>query len=351
MCLSALLAVGAVFGAPATKRAPAQNPSRPEGKPIVVNPKAAVSMRPVRGSLGIEAGTAGRQRITTGMSLPKAPERIGASGSTVYGNLVYDAGWNYPNSITEMFSDGRITSLIEPPQGSMGGDVQIVVIYVREGKMHCLAQETFWGETLLGNYEFVYDLETGELVSSNLYGEQEIMFNYAGYDPANDILYGYVEATNGMFFCTASGANPRVFTSVTRMPDDAIHVACMTYNQVSGKLIGFASSKFDGKIIEISTTDGSQTEIGTLTDISDYITGLCYSPWDEAYWYAVCSNSTCAIQLLDPDDFSVISSSPYASLMEFCGMACPDRRKIPASAPGESTLVNSIFADIVNSCG
>lgn len=346
LCLSAVLAAGSIFAASPAKRVPPQGSPQPQGTPALAGQETAVRYGALRQGVGANADTqTKRQRLMSGLGMAKSPLRVGASGATVYGNLIADWTWTYPNSVSEIFSDAQVKPLFNAPQGTRGGDFQIVVMYVRDDKIYCLGQETFWGQDLLGFDEYVYDLETGEQISHTPYGDQEVMFSFAGYDPVKDMLYGYVNTSAGIYYCTAPGENPRGLTPVAKLPDDAVRVNCMTYNQITGKLIGITNIDLGGKVLEISTTDGSQTEIGTVANPSKYVTGLCYSPWDEAYWYAMCTDSGCAIQLLDPEDFSVISSAPYPGLIEFCGLFCPDRRKIPASAPGDATLVSTNFRD------
>lgn len=86
----------------------------------------------------------------SGLGMAKSPSRVGASGATVYGNLIADWTWTYPNSVAEIFSDAQVKPLVNAPQGTRGGDFQIVVMYVRDDKIYCLGQETFWGQDLLG---------------------------------------------------------------------------------------------------------------------------------------------------------------------------------------------------------
>lgn len=347
LCLSALLAVGGVSGASPAKRNAGTAKARPEGKPLVVNPRSAVGLGTRQTGVRAGAGAfAGIHRISGGSTLSKAPARIGATGSTVYGILAWDESGTYPTqSITEVFSDGTITPLIRIPAGPSGGTMSVKVMYVRDGKFHCLSQETASGVFLLGNYELVFDMD-GVLVSSTTYDSDDIMFNYAGYDPIDDKLYGYVETSSAMYYATASGDTPNKVTLVAEMPADAIRVCCMTYNCVNEELVGCGTWADEGKVVRIDKVDGSQTELARLANPSQFITGLCYSSIDNAYWYAVCTNEYSGIQLLDESDFSVTTACPpYATLTEFAGLYCSDVRTIAPSAPGEATLVDIVFAD------
>lgn len=353
--LSVLLGVSCVFaGSPAAKRASGKPAARPSSEQMVVNPKGK-TLHSLKHSAGVNANAINKSHfLGTKETLLKAPARVGASGSTVYGTLAYDGSGTYSECIAEVFADGTLTPVFELPEGEYG-DITVNISYVRDGKMYCLADEIFWGMFVLGSYELVYDIQTGELISMLPYGEEDIMLTYAAYDPVNDTLYGYVDSSTGLMFCSAPGADPMDVTLIAQADaviegeegeeptyPELVSIVAMTFNQVEGKLIGIGDG---GEVVEISLADGSQTVIANLEYPSSYMTAVCYSPLDEAYWYAVCTDTLCAIQLLNEDNFSVVSSVPYADLMEFCNFACIDNKKISESAPGTATLINTIFAN------
>lgn len=344
LCLSVVLGLGTVFaGSPARRMASPGAASLPKGKPVVVAPnavgKARTSGNP---TIGFNAGANTVARLPKSVKNTLGPSRIGPAGATVYGYLDYDSSETMTTGLSEVFLNGTITNIMPALTGPVGMDLSVNYMYVRDGKFYITGMETFFGYVLsVGTY--VYDTE-GNKVETLEYGDEDPVFNYAAYDPVKDMVYGLIETQDGLQYGTATGAEPNKVTVVATLPEGS-NVCALTYNQISGKLIGIQGNQLGKGVLDINTTTGDVTRIGEVEQSSDYITSLAYSPLDGGYYYAVCTQDECGIALLDENTFAQLSYTEYDSLVEFLSFACPDGRKIEDGAPAEATLVNTIFGN------
>lgn len=337
--LSLLIGVSSIFAAVPVKRAAGPSSGAlPKGKPIEVSSTMFKAAGQNAAGYNLSSSTAKVRMPFAIDGTLKAPAKANVSGSTIYGGLMYDGGHTVPIGITEVFPDGKYSSIV-PIEGPNGGNISIVALYVRDGHFYCIAREIFMGIYLMGDYVFEYDMD-GKLLNMTTYGDEDIMFSNATYDVDTDKLYGYVFTSTASYFCTADGATPNVLTSVKEVTADRL--LALTYNSLAEKFIGITKT---GKVVEINSETGAQTEVATLANPSKYNTGLCYSPFDSMYYYAVCTDNEATLQTLDETNFSVLSSTPFISDNQFGCFYCPDVFKINDGAPASPTLVNTIFAD------
>ncbi len=271
----------------------------------------------------------------------KAPWRIGTSGSTVYGAIAVATDYEAPKNVAEVFLNGKITTLpIAFPAGPHGGPMQITGMYVRKGNFVCFVDEIFTGQYIYGSY--LYEISPdGTIVDSKEYGTSDYRFTFMAYDPTKDMIYGYLVINETLYYGTASGSNPLDVTLDNAVTPADWPMAAITFNQVNNKLIGIAGST----VVEIDTATGVQSKIGTIDTPSEYITGMAYSPYDQGYFYAVATDAANGIQLLDENDFSTLSYQKYDSLIGYYNLFCPDLQAVTESAPGEASIVNTIFAN------
>lgn len=335
LCASVLLGVACVFASPDAKRLPGYG-SAPQGQSAAeVNPFGNISLQSVHNSVGSLGGVS--TPSVPARPISGTPARVSDSGASVYGAVTYSNVENIATGLVEVFSDSKVEPLFDMKAPS-GGTLSIKGLYSREGNLYCIAQESK-GLILYGTYLFIYSPD-GTLLNTVRYGNSDILFNYFGYDPKSDTLFGYVETGDEIYFAKASGDAPNKVTKVAEMTGSP--VCAMTYNQVTDRLIGICSSKNGGKVVEISTFDGSQKQIATLTSLCDYITGICYSPLDNAYFYAVITTTGSAIQVLD-NNFKTLSSASYAGQIEYCTLVCPDSQDVAPSAPAEAIFKSIDF--------
>lgn len=293
---------------------------------------------------GVKQFFTGKQRLAKpGMRNVSGPARMGATGATVYGLLRSNSGGNAP-AITEMFADGSMNTIFNlPKKDPQNYTLGPWGMYVRDGRVYVLAEGIYYGIFVMQNEVLEYNMD-GTLVKQTIYDRSnDVPFTTLCYNPKDDTVYGYVlESESGkLYYCTAPGATPNKLTPLTVVKDGA-SVCAMTYNVVDDKIIGITT---EGKVLEISAIDGSQTEVATLDYPSSSVTSLCYSPMDSGYYYAEYTDSAWSIQLLNENTFEVVSKADYDHKMMFAQFYCIDNRKIDLGAPGLPTLVNTIFGN------
>lgn len=349
ICLYAALAVGCLFAVSPSKRSIASGSSTTqESRRLVTRYALTPTKSHIAGGHGINiSGLSSRARLR--LSSPSAaPSRISTTGASVYGNLSYDAGGIRPKGIYEVFPQGQLSVFCElPTVGIIGSNCVLEVnnAYIREGQIYGFAteiMETIFGNFLIGNHFVVYDPD-GTMSSYVTLAENAIKYDFLCYDPVDDMVYGYIMSKNGTFFCTSPGATPNDITPVSQV-SGVDNLAALTYNVVSRKIIGITNADSGGDVLEINPADGTATTVAKLSDPSEFVTGICYSPMDSKYIYAVCTEEHSAIQTLDPETFNVISSVDCGNI-EFTNLFCTDDRKIDLGAPGEPTLVGSYFVE------
>lgn len=270
-----------------------------------------------------------------------APARVSDSGASVYGAIATAPSLSAPKNVAEVFLDGKVETLpVAFPAGPHGGPMQITGLFMRGGNFMCFVDEIFTGQYIYGSY--LYEIASdGTVVSSREYDNEDYRFTLVAYDPSQDMLYGYVVIDETLYFATASGADPLTVTLGGSVNPIDWPMAAITYNQVTNKLIGIAGSS----VVEISTANGTQTKIGTISDPSEYITGLAYSPWDGGYYYVVSTDAVNGIQLLDESDFSTLSYAKYDDLIGYYNLFCPDLQAMSDDAPGDATLTGMLFPE------
>lgn len=306
----------------------------------IQNPLRNVGNAPVKSARS-------RNVSIAGFSLPrvdKAPHCVGPNGGTVYGwlNTCDDSDLC---GFTELTVSGGITNIFGTPMTPNWGDILPFVMYVREDKVVCLGwdYDSWWGD-IYGNCYAVYDM-TGEEVEFVSLPEDEPMMTLGAYDPVNDIVYGYIEASDGNIFVKAPGSNPRDITVIATF-DNTYTLNAFTYNIPKRKLIGITHQANGNNAVEIDPATGKQTVLAHVEQTSVYASGLAYSPFDDGYYYTYASGDDgYGLQLLNENDFSVTRDTKYEDNPTFTSLYSPDVRKIDAEAPRAPVFISSAFKD------
>lgn len=304
------------------------------------NPLRNAAKAPVKSALS-------RKISIPGITLPgaaKAPRRIGPNGGTVYGWLNTCDDYDLCG-FTELTVSGGVTNIFGVPMTANWGDILPFVMYVRDNKVVCLGwdYDSMWGD-IYGNCYAVYDMKGDEEEFVSL-PEDEPMMTLGAYDPVNDIVYGYIEASDGNIFVKAPGSNPRDLTVIATF-DNTYTLNAFTYNIPRKKLIGITHQNNGNNAVEIDPATGKQTVLAHVEQTSVYASGLAYSPFDGGYFYTYASSDDgYGLQLLDETDFSVLRDSKYDESQTFTSLYCPDLRKIDAGAPGAPVFLSKDFKD------
>lgn len=347
ICLALAVGVGSVIAAtPAMRKAnPAITPQA--GNVISENPYAEKTLRSVQ-TPDVLPGV--RSAVVQTASLKpagkKAPAYAGESGSTIYGDLVYDASSAWTLGLGEVTLDAGYTNIVDFSGIGQGGDFGMAFGYFYNGHYLGIGQETIWGFILLGTYMVDIDLATGDKTVTMVSNDATLL-SLAAYSAEDDKVWGFSQnATTGeiSFGHLSDASDPMSeFVAVASLtaddfPGGKIGVAS-TVNQVTNQFIVVSAT---GQVSEINKTTGQYQEIAELADPSAFLTGICYSPIDGGYVYAVCTQEACSIQLLD-ENFAVVNNTNYPGIVEYDLLYCPDTEVIDDAAPAESKLVNTVF--------
>ncbi len=263
--------------------------------------------------------------------------KAGSTGATVYGFMGYDSSSSRTVGVSEVFLDATEDNYFGVSAGPQGYDFTCECMYVREDKIILIGSETFWGYFTMGLWELEYDLD-GNLLDYNALSSP--YFSKAAYSPEDDTVYGFTSYNSETYFASAPGDDPTNLTLIG--PASVSGLMCMTVNQVTGEVLTVQS----GSVVSYDKTTGESSTVGTIEVPGDYLTAIAYSPLDGGYYYGVCrqvADGGCSIDLIG-EDFSQLQTASYGdAVVEWYAFTCPDTQVIEDGAPGESTLVNTVF--------
>lgn len=277
----------------------------------------------------------------------KAPARVGASGGTMYGWVDYDADGTIPEGFVEVDLNGTMRSIVPVPLDKPEYRFVISTSFVREGKIVLMGmqQQKAWGNNWLNNagYVYEYDMEGNQLSKYSVpdYNSTGRFFTVFAYDAEHDIIYGQTNNGRGyqVKWGSASGADPSKITWTANQENVNDVLAALTFNQVTGKIVGVKNS---GEVVEIEPATGVMTKVGELPK-PEYATAIAWSPYDGGYYYGLCTDAQCGIQLLN-EEFNVVSTTDLGRLFEFMNFYTEDVQKIAAGAPGATEYLGSTFS-------
>ncbi len=244
--------------------------------------------------------------------------------------------------LNEVFLDGTYNTLINQYYSPEDEFMDSWVVYLRNGEVHIVGQEMIKGVVPSTVWHLTYDLNGREIDEESFASSTKVM-TLSAYVPSDDKVYGYIEdTTTGIYtYVSAPGDDP---TNVSVVAEgDFLVMNCFTYNAKENKLVGVGAG---GAVYKVDKLTGAQTQIGTIANYSTYMTGICYSPYDNGYVYAVCreaANGGCSLDVLDSETFEVKSSTPYSELIEYYQLITPDVQNILPQAPGESKFVKAYY--------
>ena len=231
-------------------------------------------------------------------------------GSTIYGYLAYSSDWSIPRGFYELNSDGYELKWNDPvlSKYSMYADDG----WFMDGKVCGFAMQMFSG--MIFNYDyFEIDFKTNQIVRFDEYDVNSIesYFVLAVYDEANDKIFGIAEEfESGKFYwASANVYAPGDITLIKAVDYDICHSLC--YNPADGYLYGVNGYN---QFVRI-TPQGDQTVISeyTAADLSNYVTGLVYSPVENLfYWNAVFKDSSSDLYTISLDgEFTPIQNYDF----------------------------------------
>ncbi len=278
----------------------------------------------------------------------KQPKKVTAAGSTIYGYMEYTANSQASSlvGLNELGLDGSFSNIVPLSVGPSKVTFSSTMSYLRNGQFHVIGQEIYYSTYLIGTWHLIYDLD-GNLVEKIALSDDADIFRYSVYSPKDDTIYGYITyeyESDDLYWATAPGSDPTNLKIVGQA--QANHTQCLTYNQVTDQIVGVTSSATGALVVTCDKFTGNQTAIAAVDYYSHYRTAIAYSPIDGGYIYGVCrspENGGSSIELLDPDTFEVLESTPYADVVEWNNFMCQDLKAVDNGAPAVSSLLNSDF--------
>lgn len=161
--------------------------------------------------------------------------------------------------------------------------------WLNAGKLCGISSYEVFGIVIAYNYVELDPL-TGELLlqreidiqSSNL----SSYFTAATYCPEDNRVYGFGLNTDGRAHVFKSANADLTEFSIIKIIDDNQQCASITWNAAEGKLVGVNN---EGALVEIDRKSGAQNTLmqTSVPEWRPYITGLVYSPIDDAYIWNV----------------------------------------------------------------
>lgn len=328
LCLALLIGLGTAFGV-APQRSHGVLPLKVRNHGV----KAPPSMSRAKSATNLPSLGGGAAYFKS--MLPSAMMRVGSSGSTVYGWLGYSNSATAALGFTEInVADGSYaTPLFDNDQ------MAVASTFIRQGRVCVYARMVLMG-MLMGNEYLEYDMETGNVVKTvelNTEDYSQCVVT-AAYDPAKDMIYGYTfnSAGTGYEYFTAPATEPGNFTRMSTQEK------CMslTYDAVNGQLIGVNDSQ---KLVRIDPETGVMTSLASCPVVNTYISGICYSPIDNAYIWNPSNDNGAWLYKISLPDYKFTKICDYPALEEFLSLMCTDTRAIDAKAPGAATIDNVIL--------
>lgn len=250
-----------------------------------------------------------------------SPLKISPSGATVYGYLAYSAvlaegAWQWD----ELYTDGSA------PSTQFQMTEYITAGCIRDGQIQGYGQVQMWGMVSQLFYG-KWDMTTGALIEYyplNLSDLGNAVLSMA-YDPVTDTayVYSYTQNGDGYLFCSVDPDDPEVRTVIKEISNFEEIAVSFTRSTKDGKLYAINST---GLLMTVDPTTGDYTEVmDTGLELSDYITGLCYSIKDDAFIFnANLADSTSALYKIDPEAETCTKLYDFSYFEEYTFIATTD---------------------------
>ena len=261
----------------------------------------------------------------------KSPAKISAENNSLYGFLAYYEAEDY-----SQLGYCRINPETGTYENVVPCDLTGTAVGQKDGKLYMNAYESFWGY-IMGAYNLVYDLETGELLEADeidLDSNINQLFSSAGFDAENGIFYGV----------TFSDTEDRPFTTYNVETKQYTYYApttlcsAITYNQETGEVVGIETVE-DGNtnLISYDPTSGEASVMASVNYFTDYPGGLCYSPEDGGYLWNPNSDDWSKLVLISPAG-EVTELCDLDGYAEFTVLVNTELKKVDANAPGKPSI-------------
>lgn len=277
----------------------------------------------------------------------KAPSRVTAGGSNIYGYLVYSENSEFVNTeafgLYELTENGYELAWLDPIYEELYATASTG--WYTEGKVNGVFPDIFWG-MIFGYYSYSIDFATGELLDlQTLDTNSDVIFYYPKLNTEDNKIYGYAyNMLDGgeLWWAEADADDPGNATLIAFAGSENFCYA-LCYNPTDGYFYGITASQ---NFVRIGL-DGSQTVICPVPfgdDCATYMVGLVFSPVENLfYWNVNYDDDTAALVTITPDgQFTQIEAYHYCE--EFTYFITTDEVVNP-DKPSRPSVVSNEFKD------
>lgn len=273
----------------------------------------------------------------------KAPMRITAGGSSIYGWLAGSSSSDLKAGLYEMTSGGYELKWADPTYAAFNKNT-LKTGWLNNGRICGLFYEMYYGYVMSGAYQEL-DFATGEvLVSRKIDMSDAPSFTICVYNPEDGKVYGYGLNDYSYDYCWMK-CDPKVsdeYEVVKEYKNDHEICYAMTYNPADKTVYGITC---DQDFVKIGF-DGTQEKLFhiNLPGVYYYISGLVYSPAEEKfYWNVNYSNLSSALATISLDG-QIEILRPLSNEEEFCVLFNTDDN-VTKDSPERPAVVEKSFAD------
>lgn len=208
------------------------------------------------------------------------PAKVTSGGSAIYGYLVYTENDDAKKGLYELTKSGAKLSWEAPLS-----KYEIQSGWLKDGKICGFGEDSYYGQIRALNYVEI-DFNSGKLLSQVDIPVSDVHYDIATLNFADGWIYGYGKDASGkLSFLKSPSSDPMQIQVVKNVEEEEKCIA-MTYCPADGLIYGI-NSNYDPKFVSISE-EGVQSSImviSTSSEISEYNTGLVYSPVEKLFYW------------------------------------------------------------------
>lgn len=282
--------------------------------------------------------TAASACLTAALAFPQSPAKVTSGGSDIYGYLVYTENDDASLGLYELTKSGARLSWAAPLR-----KYDINNGWLKDGKICGFGVDEYYGRINGLNYMEV-DFSSGTLLTQMEMSTEGLYYTVCTYSPADNMIYGYGKVSTTQWAFMKSPARTPWDIEVVKNVAATEKCLSMCYCPVDGKIYAVRDGlSYDFVTI---TPEGTQTVVMPITqsdDLSEYVTGLVYSPVEDLfYWnrYEGWDDFRSYLSTIDLNARKVTNVRTYSNVEQFSFFVTLDLYSIAGqpAAPSISSL-------------
>ncbi len=275
--------------------------------------------------------------------------KVGASGSTIYGYQSYADLDEFTGGLYEIEPTGDMTRLWDYSYANIGAILSNG--WIRNGSLCGLGVYTLGSEDLVGDYAYQeFDLITGKMTlmrQIDVLYETLPYFHKAAYVPEDDRIYGFgrigdIYSDNRYIFKSAPADKPEEAVMITEVsPGERCYSLC--WHPVDHCFYGVNTWS---KLVKIDR-DGTYTELCELPleNIANSPSALVFSPYDGyLLWNPAVNAASSTLYAIYPDEKRIEKLHTFDIDRQFTFFTSPDF-EVDEAAPAAATYLGADFKD------